>query len=247
MGSHTQMGGLRHERGTFLAALVAICLVPRSTSPSRRDVILVELLVVGPVIAAIGASPRDTAIVAADRLPRGDPDRPRERRVRLDRAPARRGRRGDRRRPGRPAWPGCAPSASSTPRGSACSTAWRGCWPRPTRSRPPPRELLEAIGAPARLVDLATSGRRATASRCAWSGPGRPPGVEVPHFEEATRQLDPSDELALPARVWKTGRRAGSPTTRPIRRYPRAEAARRGRARRRHRLPGAHRAASASR
>jgi PAS domain S-box-containing protein len=48
----------------FLASLVAICVVAAVDLALQADVILVELLVVGPVIAAFGASPRDTAIVA---------------------------------------------------------------------------------------------------------------------------------------------------------------------------------------
>jgi PAS domain S-box-containing protein len=51
-------------RGTFLAALVAICIVAALALAVEDDATLVALLVVGPVIAAVGASPRETGVVA---------------------------------------------------------------------------------------------------------------------------------------------------------------------------------------
>jgi PAS domain S-box-containing protein len=58
------MEGFRRGRGTFLAALVAIGIVAALALAVADDAIVVELLVVGPVIAAFGATSRETAIVA---------------------------------------------------------------------------------------------------------------------------------------------------------------------------------------
>src|SRR5688572_9788108 len=58
------MGRFRSGRGTFLAALGAIFVLAAIDLAVGADAIPVELLVIGPVIAALGASPRDTAIVA---------------------------------------------------------------------------------------------------------------------------------------------------------------------------------------
>jgi PAS domain S-box-containing protein len=48
----------------FLAALAAVCIVAVLDLAVRGDVMLVELLAIGPVIAAFGATPRQTALVA---------------------------------------------------------------------------------------------------------------------------------------------------------------------------------------
>ena len=47
----------------FLAALVAICVVTALDFAVQANAVFVELLVVGPIIAAFGATARDTAIV----------------------------------------------------------------------------------------------------------------------------------------------------------------------------------------
>ena len=52
------------ERGTFLLAMAAVCLVAALDTVLGARAVLVELVLIGPVIAAIGASPKHTAIVA---------------------------------------------------------------------------------------------------------------------------------------------------------------------------------------
>jgi len=64
LGLQTTTREYRKGRGTFLASLVAVCVLVAVDLILQADVILVELLVVGPVIAAFGASARQTAVVA---------------------------------------------------------------------------------------------------------------------------------------------------------------------------------------
>ena len=52
------------ERGTFLLAMAAVCLVAALDAVLGARAVLVELVLIGPVIAAIGASTKQTAIVA---------------------------------------------------------------------------------------------------------------------------------------------------------------------------------------
>ena len=52
------------ERGVFLLAMAAVCLVAALDAVLGGRAVLVELLLIGPVIAAIGASTKQTAIVA---------------------------------------------------------------------------------------------------------------------------------------------------------------------------------------
>jgi PAS domain S-box-containing protein len=206
LGSHTLTAGFSRERGTFLAALVAICLVAALDLAIQADAILVELLVVGPVIAAFGASPRDTAIAAVFAFLASIPiglasdmfgsaqhlfgiaavgivgalsvGAARLRSAReLDAARLR--------------------AQYGIARVLAEAESLEAAAPK----------LLEAIcrplgwttghlwesrgGAPLRLAG-------------SWTAPG----IELPHLEEATRRLDTTDELALPARVWKSGRQS---------------------------------------
>ena len=64
MGSHTHTGGMREGRGVFLVSLIAVCAVAAADLAVGEETALVELLLIGPVIAAFGASPSQTAIVA---------------------------------------------------------------------------------------------------------------------------------------------------------------------------------------
>ncbi len=64
MGSRTHMGLLNRSKGTFLFALVAVCLVAIVDTVLGAQAVLVEFLIVGPLIAAMGASARQTTIVA---------------------------------------------------------------------------------------------------------------------------------------------------------------------------------------
>jgi len=64
LGSQTHTGGVRDGRGVFLLSLIAVCAVAAIDLAFGEDTVLVELLLIGPVIAAFGASPGHTAIVA---------------------------------------------------------------------------------------------------------------------------------------------------------------------------------------
>jgi hypothetical protein len=64
LGSQTHTGGVRDGRGVFLLSLIAVCAVAAVDLVVGDDTVLVELLLIGPVVAAFGASPSHTAIVA---------------------------------------------------------------------------------------------------------------------------------------------------------------------------------------
>ncbi len=64
MGSQGHTGGVRDGRGVFLLSLIAVCAVAAVDLAVGEDTVLIELLLIGPVIAAFGASPGHTAIVA---------------------------------------------------------------------------------------------------------------------------------------------------------------------------------------
>jgi len=64
LGSQTHTGGVRDGRGVFLLSLIAVCAVAAVDLAFGQDTVLVELLLIGPVIAAFGASPGHTAVVA---------------------------------------------------------------------------------------------------------------------------------------------------------------------------------------
>jgi PAS domain S-box-containing protein len=55
---------VRDGRGVFLLSLIAVCAVAAVDLAVGQDTVLVELLLIGPVVAAFGASPSHTAIVA---------------------------------------------------------------------------------------------------------------------------------------------------------------------------------------
>ena len=55
---------MRDGRGVFLLSLIAVCAVAAVDLAVGQDTVLVELLLIGPVVAAFGASPSHTAIVA---------------------------------------------------------------------------------------------------------------------------------------------------------------------------------------
>jgi PAS domain S-box-containing protein len=58
------MGLLNRSRGTFFLALAAVCLVAIVDTALGGQAVLVEFLIVGPLIAAMGASVPQTTIVA---------------------------------------------------------------------------------------------------------------------------------------------------------------------------------------
>jgi PAS domain S-box-containing protein len=64
LGSQSQTRLTRRERGIFLLSLAAICVVAALGVALGDRAAVVELLLIGPVIAAFGASSRHTAIVA---------------------------------------------------------------------------------------------------------------------------------------------------------------------------------------
>jgi PAS domain S-box-containing protein len=64
LGSQTHTGGVRDGRGVFLLSLIAVCAVAAVDLAVGEDTVLVELLLIGPIVAAFGASPNHTAIVA---------------------------------------------------------------------------------------------------------------------------------------------------------------------------------------
>jgi PAS domain S-box-containing protein len=223
LGSHTNIVGLGNERGTFLAALVATCLVAALDLAIQADAILVELLVVGPVIAAFGATPRDTAIAALiaflASIPIGlasDNFGSAEHLIGIGAvgivgslctgiARLRRARELD--------------AARLTVQYGVARVLAEA---ESLESAAP--DLLEAIGAP-----LGWSTGNLWESRD--GGPLRlvgswtAPGVTLPRFEEATRRLDGNSERALPARVRKTGRQEWIADFSADPSYPRAEAA----------------------
>jgi PAS domain S-box-containing protein len=64
LGSQTNTRAERVERGIFLLALAAVCAVAAIDVAIGHMAMIVKLLIIGPVIAAFGASTRHTAIVA---------------------------------------------------------------------------------------------------------------------------------------------------------------------------------------
>jgi PAS domain S-box-containing protein len=64
LGSQGHTGVVRDGRGVFLLSLIAVCAVAAVDLAVGEDTVLIELLLVGPVIAAFGATPGHTAIVA---------------------------------------------------------------------------------------------------------------------------------------------------------------------------------------
>jgi PAS domain S-box-containing protein len=225
LGSHTHTAGLRNERGTFLAALVAICAVAALDLAIEADAAFVELLVVGPIIAAFGASPRDTAIVGVIAflvaIPiglAGDAFGSAEHLVGVA-AVAIVGALST----------GVARLRSARELDAARLSVQYGvarvlAEAKSLESAAP--ELLEAIGTP-----LGWSTGHLWESRdgepLRLVGSWTAEGLDFPGFQEATRQLDPESELALPARVWKSGRPSWMEDFSADPRFPRAEAARR--------------------
>jgi PAS domain S-box-containing protein len=223
LGSQTNMAGVRGQRGTFLAALVAVCLVAAVDLAVQADAILVQLLVVGPVIAAFGASPRETAVVAliafVASIPiglAGDAFGSTEHligvaavaivgilsvgvaRLRSDRE-------------------------LDAARLSVQYRVARVLAEAQSVEAAAP-QLLEAIGAPlgwstGNLWEARDGGPLRLAGT--WTAPG----LELPQFEEGTRKLDPQSEKALPGRVWRTGRPSWIADYSADPSYPRAEAA----------------------
>jgi PAS domain S-box-containing protein len=65
LGSQTHTRAVRDGHGIFVVALVAVCVVAVLDVVVGEHAGMVELLLVGPVIASLGASPGQTAIVGA--------------------------------------------------------------------------------------------------------------------------------------------------------------------------------------
>jgi PAS domain S-box-containing protein len=64
LGSRTHTGLMNGSRGTFLLALAAVCLAAAVDVAFGSRAILIEFLIVGPLIAAMRASPAQTTVVA---------------------------------------------------------------------------------------------------------------------------------------------------------------------------------------
>jgi PAS domain S-box-containing protein len=225
LGSQTSTAGFRTERGTFLAALVAICVVAALDVAVDADAVLVQLLVVGPVIAAFGASPRETAIVALiaflASIPigfAGDAFGSTEHVISIAAVGI----------VGALAI-GVARLRSARELDAARLTVQYGVArvlgeAQSLESAAP--DLLEAIGTPlgwtyGNLWESRDGGPLRLAG--SWTAPGE----EVPNFEAASRELDVGDELALPARVFESGRQSWIEDYSADPSYPRADAARR--------------------
>jgi PAS domain S-box-containing protein len=223
LGSHTHTAELSDGRGTFLAALVAICAVAALDLAIQADAVLVELLVLGPIIAAFGASARDTAIVAViaflAAIPlglAGDAFGSTEHLIGVV-AVAVVGALST----------GVARLRSQRELDAARLSVQYGVTrvladAQSLEAAAP--KLLEAIGAPLRWSIgylWETRGEEPLRLVGSWTTEG----AGFPNFEEATRQLDPESELALPTRVWKTGRQSWISDYSADPKYPRAEAA----------------------
>jgi PAS domain S-box-containing protein len=207
----------------FLAALVAIAIVTALDFAIQADAVFVELLVVGPIIAAFGASPRDTAIVGiiafVAAIPIGlasDAFGSAEHLVGVA-AVAIVGALST----------GVARLRSERELDAARLSVQYGVARVLAEANSLERaapELLEAIGTP-----LGWSTGNLWESRdeepLQLVGSWTAEGLEFPRFAEATRQLDTESELALPARAWKTGRSSWIEDYSADPRYPRAEAA----------------------
>jgi PAS domain S-box-containing protein len=224
LGSHTNREGLRSGRGTFLAALLAIFVVAAVDLATDADAILVELLVVGPVIAAFGASPRETgtvaviAFVTAIPLVAGEPFGSSEQLIGvgavgivglLSTAMARL-------RSAREVDAARLTVQYQVARVLAEADSLSGAAPR----------LLEAIGGPLEW-DLGHLWE-ARGGELRLSGTWAAPGVEAPEFEEATRALQIGAPRGIPGRVWETGRVMWLDEVVAEGNFVRAEAAERG-------------------
>jgi PAS domain S-box-containing protein len=226
LGSHTHPGTRGSERGTFLAALAAVCVVAVVDLALGADVIVLELLVVGPAIAALGASPRDTAFVAifatVVSIPvalAGDGFLSFEHLIAIAAtilvgvlavgiARLRSARELDAAR-------------LSVQYGVARVLADSDSLEQATPG------LLQAIGAPLgwKLGHLWEASAEGGALRFVggWSAPG----VRAPALEEATRELVVHPGTGLPGLVWQTGRPAWLPDSPSDERFVRADAAKR--------------------
>jgi PAS domain S-box-containing protein len=218
------MGRFRSGRGTFLAALAAIFVLAAIDLALGADAILVELLVVGPVIAAFGASPRDTAIVAVLAalvtipvgLPSGSFGSTEHligiAAVALVGALA----------------VGIARLRSARELDAARLSVQYGVArvladAQSLEAAAP--ELLEAIGTPLGWsVGQLWEARPHRPLRLvgAWMAPG----TEAPNFEEASRHLDVELPRALPGQVWRSGQPVWIEDYAADESYPRAEASR---------------------
>jgi PAS domain S-box-containing protein len=223
LGSHTQRAGLGTERGTFLTALVAICTVAALDLAVQADAIFVELLVLGPVIAAFGATSRDTGIVALiaflAAVPiglAGDAFGSTEHVVgtaavgvvgilSVGVARLRSAREMDAAR---------LSVQYGVARVLADAESLAGAAP----------QLLEAIGAPLGWeIGHLWEVREEDVLRPV--GSWRAPGVKAQEFEEATRRLAAAPGFGFPGRAWKTGRPTWLAEVVAEGNFPRADAA----------------------
>jgi PAS domain S-box-containing protein len=207
----------------FLAALVAIFVVTALDLAVQANAVFVELLVVGPIIAAFGATPRDTAIVGLiaflAAIPiglAGDSFGSAEHLVGVAAV----------------AIVGALSTGVARLRFQRELDAARlrvqygvaRVLGDATSLESAAPELLEAIGAP-----LGWSTGNLWESRddepLRLVGSWTAAGFEFPRFAEATRRLDPEDERALTARVRKTGRSSWIEDFSADPSFPRAQAA----------------------
>jgi PAS domain S-box-containing protein len=223
LGSHTHTAGVRNERGTFVVALLAICAVTALDFAVEADAVFVELLVLGPIIAAFGAGPRDTAIVGVIAflvaIPiglAGDAFLSTEHLIGVAAvaivgalatgvAKLRTERELDAAR---------LSVQYGVVRVLADAESLEAAAPR----------LLEAIGNPLGW-SVGHLWESRGGERLRLVGSWTAEGAEFPRFEEATRRLDPQGDLALPGQVWRSGQSAWIPDFSANRRYPRAQAA----------------------
>jgi PAS domain S-box-containing protein len=203
---------------------MAVCVVAALDLTLEADAVFVELLVIGPVIAAVGASPRDTAIVAViavlTAIPIGLPSDSFGStehvvgiaavalvgllavgiaRLRLARE-------------------------LDTARLSVQYGVARVLADAESLEAAAP-ELLEAIARP-QGWELGHLWEARGSTELRLVGTWTAPGVDASSFEEASRQLDLEHPLALPAQVWKSGKQAWITDYRADESYPRALAAR---------------------
>ena len=206
LGLHTHTGAVRDGRGVFLLSLVAVCAVAALDIAVGDRAVLVELLLIGPVVAAFGATPGQTGIVALLALVLAIPL----------------GLAGD-------AFGSVDHLAGLAAVGLVGGLAVGIARLRFDRERDVARllvqygvarvlaeadsleeagpDLLEAIGGP---LDWdvgclwAAQGRSAIRPIASWAAPG----AAAPEFEEATQNLVMAPGYGLPGDVWESGRPA---------------------------------------
>ena len=225
MDSYTQRGVFAGERRTFIAGLVVVALAAAIDLAVGSGPVLVELLVIGPLVAMTGASERQTALVAGVALAAAIP---------LGAAGGAFGSAEHLSGVIAVALAGIlsvlvAHLRSTRDRDGARLRAQYGAVrvlaEADTLEGAAPR-LLEAIGAPLgwRLGNLWETGDNGALRRV---GSWLAEGVRVPDFERATRHLELPPGQGLPGRVWQTGRAVWLSDLSTEASFPRADAAKR--------------------